>query len=119
EYRESFTAGLEARLSALHDGLQAMKRRGLPVDSISAQGAMYLAARVHPFGRRTPEGAVMRTNDDVRHYLLEEAGVAGVPFQAFGAVADDGWFRMSAGAVSLEEIAAALPRLETALLKLS
>jgi aspartate aminotransferase len=119
EYRESFTAGVMARLSALHEGLQDMKRRGLPVDSMSPQGAMYLAARVHPFGRRTPTGSVLRTNEEVRHFLLEEAGVGGVPFQAFGAVADDGWFRLSAGAVGVEEIAAALPRLETALRKLS
>jgi len=118
EFRQGFNAGVEARLAALHDGLQALKARGLPADSIAPQGAMYLAARFHPFGRRTQAGAVLRTNEEVRHYLLEEAGVAGVPFQAFGALADDGWFRLSAGAVSLDDIAKALPRLESALSKL-
>jgi aspartate aminotransferase len=55
----------------------------------------------------------------VRHYLLEAAGVAVVPFQAFGAPADDGWFRLSVGAVGLDDVAAALPRLERALAGLS
>jgi aspartate aminotransferase len=119
EFRLTFNAGVEARLGALHEGLQAMKARGLPVDSIPPQGAMYLAARFHPFGRRTPRGGVLRTNEDVRHHLLEEAGVAGVPFQAFGALAEDGWFRLSAGAVGLDEIGKALPRLESALRKLA
>ncbi|HEY0781054.1 MAG TPA: pyridoxal phosphate-dependent aminotransferase, partial [Thermoanaerobaculia bacterium] len=55
------------------------------------------------------------TNDDVRRYVLEAAAIAMVPFQAFGAPENDGWFRLSAGAVSVEDIEAALPRLESAL----
>jgi aspartate aminotransferase len=43
--------------------------------------------------------------------LLEEAGVAVVPFQAFGLKEDTGWFRLSVGAVSMEEIATIFPRL--------
>jgi aspartate aminotransferase len=119
EFRKSFNAGVAARLNALHGGLQALKGGGQPVDSIPPQGAMYLAARFHPFGRRTPGGTVLRTNEEVRHYLLEAAGVAVVPFQAFGAPADDGWFRLSVGAVGLDDVAAALPRLERALAGLS
>ncbi len=115
EFRKSFNAGVEARLAALHRGLQALKGRGLPVDSIPPQGAMYLAARFLPFGRRTPAGAVLRTNEEVRRYLLEASGVAVVPFQAFGAPADDGWFRLSGGAIGLDDIEAAMPRLEEAL----
>ena len=119
EFRQSFNTGVEARLRALHLGLQGMKGRGLPVDSIPPQGAMYLTARFHPFGRTTPQGTILETNEQVRHYLLEAAGVAGVPFQAFGALADDGWFRLSAGAIGLPEIEKALPRLERALAALA
>ncbi len=115
DFRESFNAGVEARLTALHRGLQALKGRGLAVDSIPPQGAIYLAARFHPFGRRTPAGALLRTNEEVRRYLLEASGVAIVPFQAFGAAADDGWFRLSVGAIGLDDVEAALPRLEEAL----
>ena len=38
-----------------------------------------------------------------------------LPFQAFGSTRDDGWFRLSVGAVSEEQIREALPRLGAAL----
>jgi aspartate aminotransferase len=73
---------------------------------------------VHPFGRRAPGGTELRTNEEVRRYVLEAAGIAVVPFQVFGSVEDTGWFRPSVGAVGLPEIEAALPRLEAALKRL-
>lgn len=115
EFHGTFLREVQARLDLLHRGLQGMKERGLPVDSIPPMGAIYLTARIHPFGRRTADGAELRTNDDVRRYVLEAAGIGLVPFQAFGSTEDEGWFRMSVGAVSIAEIEAALPRLEEAL----
>ena len=72
-----------------------MKAEGLPVDSIPPMGAIYLTARIHPFGRRTPgrHGAA-RPTSDVRRYLLKAPRIAVVPFQAFGSRTDDGWFRL-------------------------
>ena len=78
-------------------------------------GAIYLTARIHPFGRRVPGGGELRTNDEVRRWLLESAGIGVVPFQAFGSKEDEGWLRLSVGAVSIADIEAALPRLEEAL----
>jgi aspartate aminotransferase len=118
EFMETYKRGLQERLDLLHGGLQSMKQRGLPVDSIPPMGAIYLTARIRPFGRRTPEGAELRTNDDVRRYVLEAAGIGVVPFQAFGWTEDDGWFRLSVGAVSPADIESALPRLEEALRRL-
>ena len=118
KYQAEFKRGLQARLDRMHAGLSSLKERGLPVESIPPMGAIYLTARFDLFGRRAPGGAAIRTNDDVRRYLLEAAGVAVVPFQAFGCADEDGWFRLSIGAVSLEDIDAALPRLERALLAL-
>ena len=74
-----------------------------------------LGVGIHPFGRRTSAGRELSTNEDVRQYLLDRAGLAVVPFQAFGAASEDGWFRLSVGAVSKSEIAAAMPRLRSAL----
>ena len=113
QYETVFQRELRARLDRLHAGLQAMKQQGLPVDSIPPMGAIYLTARIHPFGRRAA-GGELRTNDEIRRWLLETAGIGVVPFQAFGSNEDDGWFRLSAGAVSLADIDAALPRLEAA-----
>ncbi|HEX7024131.1 MAG TPA: hypothetical protein VF187_04855, partial [Gemmatimonadales bacterium] len=47
----------------------------------------------------------------IRKLLLERAGVAAVPFQAFGLPGEGGWFRLSAGAVSVQDIRDAMPRL--------
>lgn len=114
-FHQVFLRNVQQRLDLLHHGFQAMKGRGLPVESIPPMGAIYLTARIHPFGRRTPAGTELRINDDVRRFVLEEAGIGIVPFQAFGSVEDEGWFRLSAGAASPAEIQAALPRLEAAL----
>jgi aspartate aminotransferase len=111
EYVETLKAGLSQRLEALHEGFQQMKSQGLPVDSLSPEGAIYLTVRIAPFGRRPKGGAEIRTNEDVRRYVLEAAGVGIVPFQAFGVQSDDGWFRLAVGAVGTREIKDALPRL--------
>ena len=118
QYQSEITRGLQMRLDRLHEGLQAMKGRGLPVESIPPMGAIYLTARIYPFGRRTPDGAELRTNSEIRKYLLEAAGMAIVHFQAFGSKEEEGWFRLSVGGASMEEIEAALPRLEEALRQL-
>jgi len=115
EYRRTFCDGLRRRLDLLHEGLQSMRQAGRPVDSIEPMGAIYLAARLHPFGGKTPAGTVLRSNEDVRRFVLEGAGLAVVPFQAFGSTRDDGWFRLSVGAVSEDQIREALPRLDAAL----
>ena len=94
---------------------QAMKAEGLAIDSIPPMGAIYLTVRICPFGQTTPSGQVLRTNEEIRRYVLNEAGVGIVPFQAFGVPGDEGWFRLSVGAASLAEIAEALPRLAAAM----
>ena len=58
---------------------------------------------------------MLRTNEEVRAWILAAARIGVVPFQAFGVPGDDGWFRLSVGAVSEAQIAEAMPRLEAAL----
>jgi aspartate aminotransferase len=114
-YRKEITRGLEVRLNALHDALASMREAGLPVDAIEPMGAIYLSARFALNGRRTRTGATLRTNEEIRRYLLQEAGFAVVPFQAFGGTDENGWFRLSAGAVSVAEIERVMPRVRSAL----
>lgn len=114
-YSEVFLAGVDRRLQLLHNGFQALKKDGLQLDSIPPMGAIYLTVRINPFGRTTPSGQVLRTNEDVRKYVLTDAGIGIVPFQAFGVPGDEGWFRLSVGAVSEDEIKQALPRLAKAM----
>ncbi|HRI68084.1 MAG TPA: aminotransferase class I/II-fold pyridoxal phosphate-dependent enzyme [Polyangium sp.] len=101
---------VKERLDALYAGFAAMKRDGLGVEAIAPQGAIYLSARFDWIGK-TIRGRTIHTNEDIRKLLLEEAGLAIVPFQAFGLRQDTGWFRLSIGAVSMDEIHAALPRI--------
>lgn len=115
EFLHAFRRDLQERLDMLHRGVQSVKALGLPVDSIPPMGAIYLTARIAPFGRRTPRGAALQTNEDIRSFLLEHAGIAVVPFQAFGVPTDDGWFRLSVGAVGKADIQQAVPRLTEAL----
>ncbi len=112
-YRDSVRDKLVQRLEALYRGMMDLKRDGFPVDAIEPQGAIYLSARFDLFGS-TLNGLAVRTNEDVRRLLLG-AGIGVVPFQAFGLVGDTGWFRLSAGAVSMDDIAAAFPRLRALL----
>ncbi len=114
-YCTAMVAGLQQRLDLLHDGLGSMAG----VEVIAPQGAIYLSAKFALRGRATPKGATLNTDDDVRGYLLNEAGIAIVPFAAFGVEADSGWYRLSVGAVSPEQIARMLPRLASAISSLS
>ncbi|HEX9894816.1 MAG TPA: aminotransferase class I/II-fold pyridoxal phosphate-dependent enzyme, partial [Gemmatimonadales bacterium] len=82
-FRERMDAGILARLNALHQGFTALRQAGYPVDCVRPQGAIYLALGLDLVGK-TFGGRVVATNDDIRKLLLEEAGLAVVPFQAFG-----------------------------------
>jgi aspartate aminotransferase len=106
DYHATMRASVRARLDALATGFHAMRAEGLPVEVIAPQGAIYLSIRI-----ALPE----RTNEATRRLLLEKAGFAVVPFQAFGLPDDSGWFRVSVGAVSVADIEAALPRVRAAL----
>src|SRR5712692_5731735 len=107
-YLRIHKGGLQARLDALHTGFSRMTAAGLPVRDIPPQGAIYLSVQFALRGR---------SNDEVRRYLLDEAGFAMVPFQAFGLAGENGWFRLSVGAVSVRDVEEAMPRIETALRK--
>ena len=112
-YHETMIRELRLRLDLLHDGLEAMREQdGLPVHAIPPQGAIYLSAQFDLIGR------TFNTNEEIRRFLLERAGFAAVPFQAFGLMRDTGWFRLSAGAVSPEAIRNGLARVREALLTL-
>jgi aspartate aminotransferase len=110
EFRGQMAERLGVRLRALHAGLTRLRERGLAIEAVEPQGTLYLSARF-PVGV-TVAGRRLESNDDVRRLMLEEAGFAVVPFQAFGVEGEDGWCRLSVGAASLAGIEAGLARLE-------
>jgi aspartate aminotransferase len=108
-YHETMIRELRLRLDLLHDGIESMRDEGLPVRAIPPQGAIYLSVQFDLIGRG------FATNEEIRHFLLDHAGFAAVPFQAFGLKQDTGWFRLSVGAVSPDAIRAGLDRVRDAL----
>lgn len=105
---------VQARLNLLYNGVQELKAAGLPVDAIAPQGAIYLSTKFDLIGR-TLDGVKITKNSQISDLLLEQAGVAVVPFQAFGLKEENGWMRLSVGAVSLADIEGALSRLRVIL----
>ena len=108
-YMDEMRLKVSTRLSLLYQGVLDMKERGLPVDAIAPQGALYLSFYVGLIGTR------FQTNEEIRNFLLLEAGVAVVPFQAFDMPVENGWFRMSVGTCSLAELSQALEQIERAI----
>ena len=108
-WQREYTAQIQRRLDALYHGFRAMAAEGLPIDVIEPQGAIYLSVRFDCVGTR------FANNEELRRFLLERAGMAVVPFQAFGLPDETGWCRISVGACSMADIERMLPRLRDAL----
>jgi len=105
---EDMDERIAVRMDALQIRLTSLSR--FDIDFIRPQGGIYLATRFNLFDLLNVE-----TNEEVRRWLLDEAGVAVVPFQAFGLTENTGWFRISIGAVGVSDIESAMDRLESAL----
>lgn len=118
-YMEAMRERLHSRLRAYYDGFRAMADAGLPVDAIAPQAAMYLTVKIDLKGRRRANGTAITTQADVTSYLLDEAGLAVVPFGAFGAPDDTPWYRLSVGTAKTKDIPLALGKLRTAIDKLT
>jgi aspartate aminotransferase len=114
----AFKTRIQASLTTLHEGFQALKAEGFKVDSIEPMGAIYLTVKVDYTGKTTPDGDLIKDSADVNFYLIKEAKVALVPFSAFGTDETENWFRASVGASSLQDIEQMIPRIKEALAKL-
>ncbi|MGH7647806.1 MAG: pyridoxal phosphate-dependent aminotransferase [Gemmatimonadaceae bacterium] len=114
-FHQSMHAAIAARLGAIHAACSAMHDAGLPVSSLPPTGTIYGSVRLQLDGRLTRDGRTLHGSEDVRRYILQEAGVAAIPFQAFGVPDDGGWFRFSIGAVSMPALESGLARIRSAI----
>jgi aspartate aminotransferase len=80
------------------------------VRALEPRGSIYLSAEFALRGYTTPKGK-LETSTDVRQWLLSEAGMAMVPFDAFGAAHAPDWYRLSVGAVSVVDVHGLIDRL--------
>lgn len=118
EFVNDFKGKIAHSLEVLHAGIQEMKSKNFAVDSIKPMGALYLTIKLDYVGKTTEDGKVLKDSTDLVFYLIENAGVALVPFSAFGNSREMPWFRASVGACSVEDLQKMFPKLETALSKL-
>lgn len=106
------------RLSMIHARVEAMAARGWPVRALAPEGAIYLSVCFDLIGWRDGDRE-LATTEDIGALLLDRAGVAMVPFAAFGAAAAGPWFRLSVGAVQREALGPAWDRIEAVLTTLA
>lgn len=118
EHIKKFKAALEERLVGIYQGFMKLKAKGLPVDAIAPEAAIYLTIKVDAVGMRTPEGILLERQSDVTAYILNAAKLAVVPFYAFGSGSSNPWYRLSVGTCKKEEIAQMIDQLDNALSKL-
>ena len=118
EFVNDFKGKIAHSLEVLHAGIQEMKSKNFAVDSIKPMGALYLTIKLDYVGKTTEDGKVLKDSTDLVFYLIENAGVALVPFSAFGNSREMPWFRASVGACSVEDLQKMFPKLENALSKL-
>jgi len=118
KFFDHFKNELFTRLNIFFEGIMEIKKSGYDVDAIYPQGALYLTVKLNLVGKKTEDGKVLKTIDDVLGYVLEEGKIALVPFYAFGAKMDSPWFRLSVGTCSKVEANIAVLMLKEAIEKL-
>lgn len=114
-YLAHFKNEVEERLRRIYEGLIGLKSEGFSIDAVAPEAAIYLTIKIDLVGKKWVDGKMLSTQSDVTSYLLQHAGLAIVPFYAFGADKSSAWYRLSVGTCKKEEIDEMIERLREAL----
>jgi aspartate aminotransferase len=114
-----FKGGLEERLHRIYDGFKELKNEGYGVDVLAPEAGIYLTVKVDLVGKKVAGGAILNDQRGVTSFLLNEGGLAVVPFSAFGAPKTSPWYRLSVGTCRLEDIPEMFRKLKEAMKKLA
>jgi aspartate aminotransferase len=118
-YLKGFRAAVSERLNLIYEGFAALKMDGFGVDVLEPEAAIYLTIKVDLKGKKAGDGRVLEDQAAVTSYLLNEAGLAVVPFSAFGASTSSPWYRLSVGTCKLGDIPEMFRKLREVMEKLS
>jgi len=118
-YLMHFKTEVEERLRKIYNGLIALKNEGYDVDAVAPEAAIYLTIKLNLAGKKLADGTIIKDQSEVTSYLLQHAGLAVVPFYAFGADNNSPWYRLSVGTCKKEEIEEMLEKLRKALEQVS
>ncbi|MBA3648226.1 MAG: aminotransferase class I/II-fold pyridoxal phosphate-dependent enzyme [Chitinophagales bacterium] len=117
-FLSQFREQIDLRLEGIYKGFMDLKKEGHKVDAIAPEAALYLTVQVDLKDRQTADGRLIKHTEDVTEYLLNECGIALVPFYAFGSSHDSTWYRLSVGTCKLSEIEESITKLRKGLEKL-
>ena len=117
-FLDTFKGQLYQRLEAFYAGFETLKKEGFNVNAIKPQGAIYLTVSLNLSGMKTPNGSTLTDGESIMRYVLDAAGVALVPFYAFGTSGNSPWFRLSVGTSQVKDIPDVINRLRNALQQL-
>jgi aspartate aminotransferase len=113
-YLTGFKSAVFEQLEGFYLGFKQLQAKGHAVDCIHPQAAIYLTICLDLQGK-SYNGNLLRNTRDVTAFVLEKAGMAVVPFYAFGASEESNWYRLSVGTCRPEEVQKSLLALEKAL----
>ncbi len=119
KYLHQFKESIQLRLNGFYKGLMQLKQEGFAVNAIAPQSAIYLTIQFNLINKKKVNGERLTNNAMVTEYLLHEAGLAIVPFYAFGSDKEYNWYRLSVGTSSIQDITDSIAALRGALSKLS
>lgn len=119
QFLSHFKKEIEERLRSIYNGFIQLKNEGFAIDAIAPEAAIYLTIKIDLVGKKTSDNKILATQADVTAYMLNAAGLAVVPFYAFGAEKNSSWYRLSVGTCKKEEIGEMIGKLRDALKNLS
>jgi aspartate aminotransferase len=119
KYLSHFKSEIEERLHHIYKGFMQLKSEGFSIDAIAPEAAIYLTIKIDLVGKKTKDGKVLADQSEVTAYVLNTAGLAVVPFYAFGADKSSAWYRLSVGTCKKNEIEEMIGKLREALQKLA
>lgn len=106
---------ITTRFNGIYAGFELLSQKGYPVNIIAPEGAIYLTAQFALKGYTQPNGKVISTTEDITAFLLDRAGIAVVPFTAFGVAKGTDWYRISIGTLKESDVPEMIAKLELAL----
>jgi len=115
---EGLREALSERLFKFYNGFTQLKEEGFSVDAIEPQAALYLTVKIDLLGLTTSEGVLISSTEMATAYLLDSAGVAIVPFYAFGASRESTWYRLSVGTCKVSDVELVINALRKSLSRL-
>jgi aspartate aminotransferase len=110
---------IKKRFDGLYTGFNNLKNEGFPIDIIKPQGGIYVSVKFDLKDKIKKDGTTIKTTEEIRKFLLDEAKLGIIPFYAFGSSTESNWFRISVGTLEEEDISTIIQDLRIALSQLN